>query len=230
MFTDIHRHETTTKMLSFLSLSFLFINFFVFPLPISSMSTSTILWRPFLSRNIHTREQSSDLSTSSRDNGSFVRQFLPKRTTVVRLLDHRHPFFAGRSVRRCSLLALFVELEEFLALHIHSFVRRDLGTRRTMVWERPILRKKYYLRWKCSEIARNVSWRLNLIVFYLVHIRRGLYTDWLISLYVITFWPELTRIWEKSSCSMIDFFHIFLLKKWQTLFDQIYCPFSLKRI
>ena len=82
----------------------------------------------------------------------------------------------------------------------------------TMVWERPILRKKYYLLWKCSEIARNVLWRSNLIVFYLVHISRGLYTDWSISLYVITFWPELMRIWEKGPHSMIDFFQIFLIK------------------
>ena len=96
---------------------------------------------------------------------------------------------------------------------LHGLIWRRWGSAHgTMVWERPILRKKYYLLWKCSEIARNVLWRSNLIVFYLVHISRGLYTDWSISLYVITFWPELMRIWEKGPHSMIDFFQIFLIK------------------
>ena len=101
--------------------------------------------------------------------------------------------------------------------YLRPRVARSLGSPRqpilngdhTMVWEGLILRKKYFLLWKCHKNARNEFERLNVIVFHIVHIKRGQYSDWWISLYAIPFKPELTNSWimaDSVNDSMFQFF------------------------
>ena len=103
-----------------------------------------------------------------------------------------------------------------------------------MVWEGLILRKKYFLSWKCHKNARNEFERLNLIVFHIVHINRSQYSDWWISLYAIPFKPELTNSWKMAD-SVNDSVFQFFFKKMAVTFccwtkhKLVHFVFSLKK-